>query len=422
MIAKVAPDSRQLESVLFLSSNFPPETNALANRTWEHAREWIAEGGEVEVMTGPPHFPEGRVYEGYANRLTHDDVDGVDVLRVPMYVAPNIGVLRRTLSYASYMISATRYARQVRRDPGVVVASSPQFFAGLAGWLVSRRLKRPFVLEIRDLWPESIVDVGAMRRTFVIRAVARIETFLYRSADHVVIVSPAFRAHIEARGVPSDKITVLPNGVDIEGFQLPVPTANLEKLRADLGIEGRFVVSYIGTVGMAHGTEVILEAARRCGDSRIMFLVVGAGAEWQSLHDAVEREGLGNLMVIGKQSRERVRYFYALSDVSIVHLKDRPALRKVIPSKMFESMIMHRPIVLGVRGHAQEILEEAKAGIAVTPGDADELIEGVRRLLHDPALRERLGAAGAAHVREHHDRRAIARRYWALLQDVASGA
>jgi glycosyltransferase involved in cell wall biosynthesis len=406
--------------VLFLSSNFPPETNALANRTWEHVREWASRGGQVEVVAGPPHFPEGQVYEGYENRLSHDRMDGVDVLRVPMYVAANAGFLRRVLSFLSYMVSAVWFARRGRLEPGVVVASSPQFFAGLAGWLVSRRLRLPFVLEIRDLWPESIVDVGAMRRGLSIRVLEWIEALLYRSADHVVVVSPAFRPHVEACGVPADRITVMPNGVDLERFQRPIPAAELEALRTDLELQGKLVATYIGTVGMAHGLDALLEVARRCVDPDIMFLIVGAGAGWQTLHDAAEAEGLDNLRVIGKQPRERIRLFYAASDVSMVHLKDRPAFRKVIPSKMFESMAMRRPIVLGVRGLAREILEASGAGIAVKPDDAAELLAAVLRLKGDPELRERLGAAGAAHVREHFDRREIARRYWLLLQEVAA--
>lgn len=406
--------------VLILSNCFPPETNALANRTWEHARQWVVEGGEVEVVAGPPHFPEGQVYAGYANRRAHERLEGVDVLRVPMYVTANAGFFRRTISYASYMVSAAWYAVGGRLDPGIVVASSPQFFAGLAGWLVSCRLKRPFVLEIRDLWPESIVDVGAMRRGSLICALERIEAFLYRSADHIVIASPAFRAHIEARGIRPDRITVLPNGVDIEEFQRPVPAAELAALCSQLDLDNKFVASYIGTVGMAHGIEVLLEVARRCADPDVMFLIVGAGAEWQKLRDAADVEGLGNVRVVEKQPRQRIRLFYAASNVSIVHLKDRPAFRKVIPSKMFESMAMRRPVVLGVRGQAQEILEAAGAGIAVKPGDADELLAAVLQLKGDSKLRERLGDAGAAHVQENYDRRVIARRYWALLQSVAA--
>lgn len=409
-----------MQPVLLLSNNFPPESNALAARTWEHSREWARMGGTVEVLAGVPHFPEGSVYEGYRNKLTREVWEGVKVLRVPMFIHPNTGFVRRTLSYLSYMVSAFLYSGRVCHSPGVVVASSPQFFAALAGLLVSRWKGVPFVLEVRDLWPESIVDVDMMERGALIGWLERLETFLYQSADHVVVVSPSFREHVEQRGVASGAVSVLPNGVDLKEFEQDPPPAELAALEAELGLKDRFVASYIGTVGLAHGIEVLFEAARRCTDPDVSFLIVGAGAEWQRLHDLAEATGLGNLLVIEKQPREQIRLYYAASDVSIVHLKDRPAFRKVIPSKMFESMAMRRPLVLGVRGQAREILETAGAGIAVRPDDANELLAAVLRLKGDPELCERFGEAGAAHVRQHYDRRVIARRYWALLQSVAA--
>lgn len=406
-------------SVLFLSNNFPPEVNALANRTAEHAREWVRSGGKVEVLAGPPHFPEGSVYEGYRNRLTRERLDGVDVMRVPMYVTANEGFVRRTLSYVSYLVSATWYAGRTRHEPEVVVASSPHFFAGLAGWLISRRLRKPFVLEVRDLWPESIVDVGAMSRGPAVRMLERLEAFLYRSAEHVVIVSPAFRDHVEACGVSSERITVLPNGVDLDWCRQVPAAGDIAALRAECGIENRFVVSYIGTVGMAHGLDVLLEAAERCEDPEVVFVVVGAGAEWARLEAVARRRGLDNVRILPKQPRDRIRSFYALSDASIVHLRDRPAFRKVIPSKMFESMAMQVPIVLGVDGQARAILEEAGAGIAVRPEDAHSLLAAILELKSDARRRSQMGAAGATHAAEHYDRRAIAARYWRLLQSVA---
>jgi glycosyltransferase involved in cell wall biosynthesis len=406
--------------VLFLSNYFPPEVNALANRTSEHARLWVRDGGVVEVLAGPPHFPEGRVYDGFANRLSFDQLEGIDVMRVPMYVAANAGFLRRTLSYVSYMISSAWYAGKTRTDPGVVVASTPQFFAGLAGWLVSRRRRRPFVLEVRDLWPESIVQVGAMRRGVLIRLLEWLEGALYRAADHVVVVSPAFRSHVEARGVSPERITVLPNGVDAAWLEEPVSPSEASALRGELGLEGKFVVSYLGTVGMAHGLDVVLEAARRCTNPAIEFLVVGAGADWQRLRDVVRQERLDNLHILEKQSRSRIRKFYAASDASIIHLRDRPAFQKVIPSKMFESMAMERPIVLGVRGQAREILEAAGAGIPVEPENADDLLQAILRLASDETACRNMGESGAKYVRRHYDRRDIAKRYWGLLQEVAA--
>lgn len=406
--------------VLFLSNYFPPETNALANRTWEHARVWAEAGGEIEVVAGPPHFPEGVVYDGYANVLSRERVEGVDVLRVPIFVARNRGFVRRALSFVSYLATTTWYADRVIRRPGVVVASSPQFFAGIAGRFVSARLRAPFVLEVRDLWPESIVDVGAMQPGLVIRALERVESWLYRTADHVVVVSPAFQAHIACRGVPESRISVLPNGVDLGGFAADVPAGEIAALRAELGLTGRFVASYIGTVGMAHGVDVLVEAAAACPDPEVAFVVVGAGAQWDELRARAADQRLENLLVLEKQPRERIRTFYAMADLSLVLLKDRPAFRKVIPSKMFESMGMRIPIVLGVLGQAAEILRDSGAGLVVTPEDPDALLAAVLELKSDPERRRRMGQAGAEHVRNAYDRREIARRYWDLLQSVAA--
>lgn len=408
-------------TVLFLSNNFPPEVNALATRTWEHTRAWASAGGDVEVISGPPHFPEGEVHAGYRNAFHQENVEGVRVTRIPMYVTPNRGLVRRSISYLSYLLSAAWFATRAIHEPppGVVVASSPHLLAGLAGWVVSSRIRRPFVLEVRDLWPKSIVEVGAMERNLLIRALESLERFLYRRADHVVIVSPAFREHVEARGVAPSDISVLPNGVDYEWLARSPSADGVEALKRALGLSGRFVVSYIGTVGLAHGLDVLVEAARLCDDPEIVFLVVGAGADWDRLSEQSRKNELQNLVVLERQPRERVRDFYALTDVSVVHLLDRPAFREVIPSKMFESMAMERPIVLGVRGIARRILEQAGAGVAVPPGDARALLAAVSRLKADPALRSAQGAAGAACVAESYDRGEIARRYWDVLQAVA---
>ncbi len=407
--------------VLLLSNYFPPEVNALANRSWEHAREWAAVGGRVSVIAGPPHFPEGRVYEGYRNALTRESCEGVELVRVPMYVHPNEGFARRTLSYLSYLVSALVFSGRIGPDAGVVVASSPQFFAGVAGLLLSRWRGLPFVLEVRDLWPESIVDVGAMRRGPVVRALEWLETLLYLSADHIVIVSPAFREHIEGRGVPADRITVLPNGVCAEEFAPPPSPDDVAGIERELDLGGRFLVSYVGTVGMAHGLGVLLEAARRCPDPDVLFLVVGAGAEWQALREEATSLNLRNARVVEKQPRDRIRLLYAATDVSVVHLRDRVAFQKVIPSKMFESMAMRRPVVLGVQGQAADILLEAEAGLAVTPEDPTSLLKAVLALKADPDLREKFGDNGERFVRERYDRRRIALRYWRLLQEVAAG-
>ena len=402
--------------LLFVSNYFPPEVNAPATRLGEHARQWAADGHAVEVLTSNPNFPEGEIYAGYDNRFRQDDVEGVAVTRVPMYVAENKGTLRRTLSYVSFMASAVWQSRRLRARPDVVVGTSPQFFCALGAYAIARRLGVPFVLEVRDLWPESIVAVGAVRRGAAIRLFEALARFLYRHADHLVVVTDAFAREVVALGAPAERVSVLKNGADLDVYGAPLDAARLAALRAELGVDGRFVAAYMGTIGMAHRADVMLDAAALCPD--VLFLVIGTGAERAALNARAEALSLPNFRLVGKQPKERMPYLLALADVSVVHLRDTPLFETVIPSKMFEAMATGRPVVLGVRGEAQAIVEASGAGVAVPPEDAAALAAAVRRLRDDPAEYARLSAAGPPFVRAHFDRRVLARRYWQILTDI----
>ncbi|MEZ4699371.1 MAG: glycosyltransferase family 4 protein [Rhodothermales bacterium] len=405
--------------ILFIGNNFPPETAPLAQRLFEHGRQWVDDGLDVTVMTDVPNFPEGVVYEGYRNRYTRETMACIDVVRVPLYVTKNAGTLKRIASFISFMLSVIWYSRKVEERPDVVVASSPQFFSAIAGLFVARFKRAPYVLEIRDLWPESIVAVDAMSRNAVIRFFERIEAYLYRKADHIVVVTNAFKRFIVNKGIDGGKITVLKNGADLEAYGRPLDADELDRIRTEFDLHGKFVASYIGTIGMAHRADLLLEAAQRCTDPDIVFLVMGTGAEREALEARQAELQLPNFRLIAKQPKERVAYFLALTDVSVVHLKATPLFRTVIPSKLFEAMAMKKPILLGVEGESRELVEEADAGIAFTPEDADGLLAGVERLRRDAALYRRLAEHGHAYVHAHHDRRVLARRYAELLADVA---
>lgn len=403
--------------IQFVSNYFPPEVNAPATRLHEHAAQWVADGHTVEVLTSVPNFPEGEVYDGYENRFARETIDGVDVRRVPMYVTANEGVLKRTLSYLSYMMSVIWYARR-SPTPDVVAATSPQFFAAVAGWWIARRQGVPFVLEIRDLWPESVVAVGAMERNAVIRFFERIERFLYEEADRIVVVTDAFERAITAKGIPAGKIHVLKNGVDLTRWNEPLEDGRLARMQREHDLEGKFVAGYIGTIGMAHRADVLLEAARRCDDPDVVFMVVGAGAQRDALEARQAALQLPNFRLVDKVPKETVPYLLALTDASVVHLRDSALFETVIPSKMFEAMATRTPIVLGVRGEAKAIVEEAGAGLAIPPEDPDALVAAVRRLKSDPKLHARMAQNACEYVHAHFDRRDLARAYAALLEQV----
>jgi glycosyltransferase involved in cell wall biosynthesis len=248
--------------ILFLTHYFPPEVNAPASRTYENTKRWVRAGHQVTVITCAPNHPNGVVYPGYENKWRQwDEMDGVRVLRVKIYLSANKGVGNRSLNYFSYLLSAAAFCRLVK-DVDLVVSTSPQFFCGLSGYFVSRRLGCPWVVEIRDLWPESIHAVGAVRGRGVIRLLERIELFLYQKPHHIVALTPAFKRHMVVKGIPPGKIDIVTNGADLEQFS-PLPTHKQNGFRERHNLNGKFVASYVGTHGMAHSLGTVLQAAKQ---------------------------------------------------------------------------------------------------------------------------------------------------------------
>jgi len=300
--------------------------------------------------------------------------------------------------------------------PDVVIASSPQLLVGLSGWWLARCKRARFIFEVRDLWPESLAAVGAgTANSPVYRALARIASFLYRNSGHIVVVTPAFKEYlVEHMRVRPEKISVIENGVEAEVFS---PKAECD-LRSSLGAEGKFIVSYIGTMGNAHGLQTMVEAAAQLQNTapEILFLLVGEGAEKEQLVSLARSRGLTNLRFVDQQSRQKIPAYICASDVCVVLLKKSEIFKTVIPSKMLEFMSCGRPVILGVEGQARQILEEAQAGVCIEPGNSLELAEAILRLAGDAPLRETLGRNGRRHVLQRFSRRQTAMAYLEVLR------
>jgi glycosyltransferase involved in cell wall biosynthesis len=403
--------------ILFLSHYYPPEVNAPASRTSEHCRAWAAAGHDVTVITCAPNHPAGKIYPGYRNRLhQRETIDGVEVVRVWTLLAANEGFLMRSLNYLSYMVSAT-LAVPFQKRPDVVISTSPQFFCGLAG-LPAKWLRRiPWILEVRDLWPESIVTVGAMRKGRAVRLLEWIEQRAYRSADHIVSVTDSFVAHIAARGGKAERISVIKNGVDLSLFQKS--TDDAEAAKQALGLQGKFIAAYVGTHGLAHGLDTILEAAEALKDQpHIAFLMVGDGAERTRLVEAAATRKLANVHILGQRPKADMPGIWSATDASLILLKRSDLFHKVIPSKMFEAMAMQCPIVLGVEGEAKALLEAGQAGMAIEPENARELATAVLKLAGDRELAANYGRQGAAFVKANFDRSVLAARYLGVVEQT----
>jgi glycosyltransferase involved in cell wall biosynthesis len=402
--------------ILFFTHYFPPEGNAPASRVFEICRRWVKAGHQVTVITGVPNVPNGVPYDGYRNRFWQEEVMvGIRVLRVWTYLAPNKGTVRRTLNYVSFMGSATLAGLFVTK-PDIVLATSPQFFCGWAGAIVSALRRLPFVVEIRDIWPESIEAVGAVSNRLMLGLLAWLERRLYASAAHVVTLGEGYRQKLLERGVPSAKISVVSNGVDRERF---VPREPSAELKARLGCNGSFICSYVGTVGMAAGLEVVLRAASKLQTQRrddVHFLIVGDGAALESLRRSAKEQRLDGVTFTGRVPKEQVPDYLALSNACLVHLRKQELFETVMPSKIFEALAMARPVILGVRGFAAEFLKKSGGGICIEPEDEDSLLQAVDRLRADPALGPALADTGRNYVLKYFDRDKLAEDYLGLLE------
>ncbi|MCB0330751.1 MAG: glycosyltransferase family 4 protein [Bdellovibrionales bacterium] len=380
--------------ILFLSDNFPPEVNAPASRTFEHCREWVKLGAEVTVITSAPNFPQGRLYEGFRNKLYQTEyVEGIKVIRVWTFITSNSGFALRILDYLSYAFMAFFAAFFEKAD--IIIATSPQFFTACSGYLVSLVKRKPWVFEVRDLWPESIKAVGAMKDSLAIRLLEKLELFLYHRATKIVSVTDSFKERMIERGVNSEKIAVIKNGVDLERFT----TSDVDPtLRTKLGLEGKFIVGYVGTHGMAHGLDFILHSAKKIetepGLEQVHFLLIGDGAEKQNLLKLHQELNLKNVTMLDPVPKETVVKYLNLLDVALVNLRKSDTFLTVLPSKIFEAAALGKPILLGVEGESKRLVESYQAGVCFEPENEEAMVQVLRSVVLRGAGWERLQEGG----------------------------
>jgi len=395
---------------------------APAARAVELSRRWAAAGHEVTVLTGFPNHPTGVVPAAYRSKLRRlimrEQVGGVNVLRTWLLPFPNRKSYERMLNYSSFCVSAA-LAGLFLAKPDVIIATSPQLLVGLSGWWLAFAKRVPFIFEVRDLWPESLTAVGMGNPDSSLhRVLGAIAGFLYRRSTRIVVVTRAFKTHLIANwNTPPEKISVVENGVETDLFS---PGNANQSLREEVGAEKKFVVSYIGTMGMAHGLGTLIEAAAQLQASHpnILFLLVGEGAEKEHvIADAIAR-GLTNLRFVDQQPRERIPDYLRLSDACLVLLKKTDLFKTVIPTKMLEFMSCGRPVILGVDGQAREIVESARAGIYIEPENVSALVKAIVELEADPELRSILGTSGREYILQNFSRQQTANLYLDVLAEI----
>jgi colanic acid biosynthesis glycosyl transferase WcaI len=402
--------------ILVLADRFTPEVTAVSVRTHAHAKTWLELGHEVTVVTSAPNFPRGEVFDGYENKLYQEEyIDGIRVVRIGTYMCANEGMLKRSFDYLSFMFSAIfQCGRFPKYD--VLIATSPPIFVAMAGSIIGFLRRKPWVFEVRDLWPASIAAVGASKSP-LLKLVEMYELFLYRSAARVVVLTHSFKRDLTERGIDPDKVFVVTNGIEVEKFQR---SDDVSEARKDIGVSDTdFLLGYIGTTGMAHGLETLLEAANLCRDEpNIRFLIMGEGAKRAALEERAKEMQLDNLIFKNFVPHDQVSKYLSAMDMSIVHLMPDPVFKTVIPSKIFEAMALEVPSIHAVEGESAEIVANAGAGVCVPSGDPVAIADAAKKYSKDPAALAEMGKSGKLVACTQYDRAALAADLIKVLEPI----
>ena len=398
--------------ILFLTDNFPPEVNAPATRTHEHCREWVKLGAEVTVITCFPNFPQGKVYDGYKNKWKKTEwIDGIKVIRVWSYISANKGFAKRIFDYISFSITAFFAGLTEKTD--IIVATSPQFFAALSGRTLSFWKRKPWIMEVRDLWPESIKTVEAMKDNIFIKYFEKEEIWSYRSAGKIITVTDSFKKTIEGKGISPDKIEVVKNGANFDLFK-PLPKDKV--LLNKLDLNGKTILGFIGTHGMAHKLDFILDCAKELKDTNYHFLFVGDGAMKKTLVEKKENESISNVTMIDSIPKDQVSGYLSLVDISLINLRTSDLFKTVIPSKIFENAAMEIPILIGVDGEARSIIEKYNAGLFFEPENKESFMKKLEEIANPTSQDE--FKKGCSELAIDFDRKKLATKMYSIIRNT----
>jgi glycosyltransferase involved in cell wall biosynthesis len=394
--------------VLLIAENFYPESNAPGKRLFEHAKEWVKLGNEVTVLTGVPNAPRGKIFEGYKNKIYQSEkIDGIKIVRVWTFIAKNEGFLLRTLDFISFMFSSFLFGLFIKKHDKIIV-SSPQFLPVISGFIIAKIKNIPFILEIRDLWPESIVALGAIKKNnYIIKSLYAITKYIYRKSELIVVVTKTFKEYLVDMGIEKDKIIIVENGFNFDSTLKP--SKSIKTIQEEYNItNNNFTVSYIGTIGMSHGIKIIVEAAQLIKD--VNFLIIGEGAEKKSLQKIAKDKKINNIMFIDNINWQEIVNINQVISANLIHLRNLELFKTVIPSKIFESMALKKPILAGLIGESLDIIKQSKSGLEIIPENPDSLVEKILQMKNNQSLYDKLASNGFNLVQERYNRKTLARK------------
>lgn len=398
--------------ILIIHQAFAGPNDPGGTRHFEFARHLVAQGHQVTIVAANVNYQTGKPVVAGAGLAAEERLEGVRVLRSYVYPSLHRSFVWRVVAFLSFMLSSVVVALRVG-PVDVVLGTSPPIFQAISAWLVALIRRRPFLLEIRDLWPVFAIDMGVLKNPQLIRLARWLEAFLYARADHILVNSPAYRDYLLDRGVPALRVTLIPNGVDPSMFD---PEADGAAFRARFGLDDHFVVTYAGALGAANDLPTVLRAAALLGGKpAIRFVLVGDGKERQTLEELARELRLDNLLFTGPLPKSEMGQVLAGSDACVATLLDIPMFRTTYPNKVFDYMAAGRPTLLAIDGVIRRVIDDAGGGIFVQPGSPEELAAAVARLADDPAAARAMGAAARRYVVEQFNRSSHARQFAVLV-------
>jgi glycosyltransferase involved in cell wall biosynthesis len=408
-------------NVLLIHQAFVSGDEAGGTRHFELGQRLSARGDHMTVVSSQVSYLTGRPVDarrfGWRRGLFYrEQVNGLTVMRAYSPAVLHKGFAWRLAAFVVFALNSV-FAGLRAGPVDVVMGTTPPIFQAVSAWLVSRLRRKPFLLEIRDLWPEFAIEMGVLTNPILKRLSRWLERFLYRHADHLLVNSPAYRDYLKRKGVPETKISFVPNGVDVTMFD---PSARGEAIRRRFDLDGTLVAVYAGAHGPANDLDTILDAADLVRDQdQIRFLLVGDGKERGRLQAETARRGLTNVIFTGALPKSQMPDVLAAADVCLATLKNIPMFTTTYPNKVFDYMAAGRPTVLAIGGVIRAVVEEAEGGCFVPPGDARAMADAIRHLADHPQERRSMGASARRFVEERFDRDDQAEEFRTILRRIA---
>ncbi|MFR1707590.1 MAG: glycosyltransferase family 4 protein [Clostridium sp.] len=403
--------------ILFLTQYCPPEVGAPQNRIFEFAKQLKKFGHEITILTAMPNYPRGEIFEEYrGKKIVKETIDGIDIVRTGIYATKSKDFVKRLRNYLSFTWSSVFSGAKHIEKQDVIITESPPLFLGWSGYVLSKMKKAKFVFNVSDLWPESAVKLDVLHNKAMIKASTWLEEFCYRKAAAVTGQTKGIVDNIVSRGFDKNKVHIITNGVDTEFFK---KENRSEEFRESIGIKNKFAVVYAGIHGIAQGLEVLVDAAEIIKEEKeIQIVFIGEGPEKPMLMNKVKEKKLENVTFLPMQDKKDMPKIIASMDATVVPLKKLDIFKGALPSKMFENLASEIPIVLAVEGEAENLINDAQAGIVVEPENSKEIAKAILKLHKNKELRESLGKNGRNYVMNNFSREAIARKLENILLDL----